>query len=97
MSSEPDYIQGYAVIRVYTDRPLDQPRELSVAGGPPILSAGPSNIKVREIVMSVDEARCEVHRLNALKGDKNCAYYWQATHIFLKGGSHGSKGRAESI
>jgi hypothetical protein len=52
---------------------------------------GPGNVTVKEIVFDADEARNEVIRLNNLNKDKNCRYYWQTTHVFLDGGSHGSK------
>ncbi len=27
---------------------------------------------------------------DALNGDKDCVYYWQSTHLFIDGGSHGA-------
>jgi hypothetical protein len=45
-------------------------------------------------VTTAEEARREVIRLNALNAGKGCVYFWQATHIFLDGGSHGSAERA---
>jgi hypothetical protein len=56
-------------------------------------TAGPANVTVKQIVMTAQEARDEVVRLNQLNAAKGCKYYWQATHLFLNGGSHGSKGR----
>ena len=56
-------------------------------------TAGPANVTVKQIVMTAQEARDEVVRLNQLNGAKGCKYYWQATNLFLNGGSHGSKGR----
>jgi hypothetical protein len=91
MGTKPGYLTGYAVIRV-DDGPLDHPsrvREWSV-GGVPFLTAGPSNVSVKEVVMSVEEAQHEVLRLNELNAAKGCTYYWQPPHIFLDGGSHGS-------
>ena len=35
-------------------------------------------------------------RLNALNAGKSCRYFWQATHVFQDGGSHGSAGRTAS-
>jgi hypothetical protein len=93
MSENPRYLQGYAVIRV-DDGPLDDigsVRESTIddAEGP---APGPARISVKEVVMTVEEARREVVRLNALNAGKACTYYWQTTHIFLDGGSHGSVG-----
>lgn len=57
-------------------------------------TAGPTNVTVKEIVMTAEEAQREVMRLNRLNASKGCWYYWQATHIFLDGTSHGSASRA---
>jgi hypothetical protein len=86
------YVQGYAVIGVDNARPLNPPSQFRLSDGTAITDPGPSNVTVKEIVMSADEARREVDRLNALNSEKGCAYYWQSTHIFLNGGSHGSTG-----
>jgi hypothetical protein len=96
MGKESRYIQGYAVVRVDHNLPLDPPLQLSLAGEDPITTSGPSNMTVKQVVMSAEEARQEVDRLNKLNADKNCAYYWQSTHIFLEGGSHGSKTGSKS-
>jgi hypothetical protein len=82
------YVTAYAVIRVdQTNYPDAGSQEYEG-----ILVAGPSHIRVKEIVLSADEARAEVVRLNALNAEKGCAYYWQSTHLFINGGSHGSHG-----
>jgi hypothetical protein len=97
MDGNPRYLAGYAVIRI-DDGPLDHPsrvREL-VIDGVPLPAAGPSNVSVKEVVTTAEEARREVIRLNAINAGKGCRYFWQATHIFLDGGSHGSPGRASS-
>jgi hypothetical protein len=93
MSEKPRYLQGYAVIRI-DDGPLDdlgRVRELIIDGAE-VPAPGPARVSVKEVVMTVEEARREVVRLNALKAGKGCTYYWQTTHIFLDG-SHGSVGR----
>jgi hypothetical protein len=48
----------------------------------------PWNIRVtvKEIVMSEQEARLEVQRLNDLKKDKRCIYFWQVTRL-VQGGT----------
>ncbi len=90
--SKPQYITAYAVIRV--DGTADSDARIKEYQG--VLMAGPSHVSVKEIVMSADEARSEVVRLTALNEGKGCAYYWQATHLFLEGGSHGSRGTPNS-
>lgn len=94
MGTKSGYLTGYAVVRV-DDGPSDAPssvRQWAVQGAP-FLSAGPSNVTIKEVVMTVEEAQREVMRLNALNDGKGCQNYWQSTHIFLDGGSHGSAGR----
>ena len=78
-----DAIEGYAIVRVEShltrsDTPRDQK------------SPGPSDVTVKEVVLSSDEAEREVERLNRLDASKGCRYYWQLTRIFLDGGSFGS-------
>lgn len=53
---------------------------------------GPIDVTVKEVVLSVDEAKREVERLNRLNESKGCRYYWQSTRVFLDGGSFGSEG-----
>ena len=87
-----NYITAFAVIRI-DDGPLDHPsrvREWPIRGEP---TAGPSNVTVKEVVMSAEEARKEVVRMNDLNSSKECSYYWQSTHVFFDGGSHGSASR----
>lgn len=95
--SEPRYIQGYAVIRV-DDGPVDNPARAPEWRIDGIMqpTAGPANVTVKQLVTTADEARREVVRLNAINAGKGCTYYWQPTHIFLNGGSHGSVGRDKS-
>lgn len=97
MSDKPRYLAGYAVIRI-DDGPLDHPSSVSeyVIDGVALPAPGPSNVTVKEVVATAEEARREVVRLNVLNAGKGCRYYWQATHIFLDGGSHGSPGRVVS-
>jgi hypothetical protein len=89
------YVAAYAVIRI-DDGPLDHPSSVGefVLDGVPVPAPGPSNVRVKEIVTTAEEARREVVRLNQLNAGKACRYFWQATHVFLDGGSHGSTGRA---
>jgi hypothetical protein len=91
MDGEPGYLAGYAVIRI-DEGPLDHPsRDRGfLVDGVGVPTAGPWNVKVKEVVTTAVEARREVMRLNALNARKGCKYFWQATHIFLNGRSHGS-------
>lgn len=81
-----DAVDAYAIVRV----DLDQTRQdtTSVDDGLP----GPVDVAVKEVVLSIDEAKREVERLNRLNGSKGCRYYWQSTRVFLDGGSFGSEG-----
>jgi hypothetical protein len=63
-------------------------------GSGPNIGAGPVEITIKEIVLSEDEARAEVERLNALNAPKGCRYYWQQTRLFARGGSFGAEERA---
>jgi hypothetical protein len=82
MSDEPRYMQVYAVVRT-NDGPLDDTgrvRESTIDGveGP---APGPSQVSVKEVVITIEEARREVVRLNAFIAGKGCTYYWQTTHL----------------
>lgn len=94
MATHDDYIQAYAVLRVDGET-VDSDARVSEweIDGEIQPAAGPANVTVKQIVMSAQEARNEVVRLNLLNAAKGCKYYWQATHVFFNGGSHGSKGR----
>jgi len=87
--TQPRCKQGYAVIRVdnYGNESLV---DEYVSGSETLPAAGPGNVSVKEIVFDVREAQNEVIRLNNMNQDKNCRYYWQSTHVFVNGGSHGS-------
>ena len=89
-----DYIQANAVIRVDGDT-MDSDARVSewVIDGKVQPTAGPANVRVKQILMTAQEARDEVIRLNQLNASKGCKYFWQPTHLFLHGGSHGSDGR----
>jgi hypothetical protein len=65
-------------------------------GEGPDIGAGPVEITIKEIVMSEEEARAEVNRLNDLNVPKGCRYYWQQTRLFSKGGSFGTEERARN-
>ena len=97
MDGNPGYVAGCAVIRI-DDGPLDSPSRVCeyTVDGVVLPAPGPSNVKVKEVVTTAEEAQREVMRLNALNAGKGCRYFWQATHIFLDGRSHGSAGRTES-
>lgn len=97
MNEKPQHIQGYAVIRI-DNGPIDSPARVDefLIDGTVQPTAGPSNVSVKQILLSADETRREVMRLNSLNADNGCKYYWQSTHVFLKGGSHGSVGRVQS-
>lgn len=97
MDGKGHYLTGYAVIRI-DGKLLDHPsrvREFTI-DGVTLPAPGPSNVSVKEVVTTAEEARREVIRLNTLNSGKGCQYFWQATHIFLDGGSHGSSGQAAS-
>jgi hypothetical protein len=97
MDDKPHYLTGYVVIRI-DDGPLDHPSSVRkfTINGVALPAPGPSNVSVKEVVTTAVEACREVIRLNALNSGKGCQYFWQTTHIFLDGGSHGSSGRAAS-
>jgi len=65
-------------------------------GNGPNIAAGPVEITIKEIVLSEDEARAEVERLNALNAPKGCRYYWQQTRLFTTGGSFAAEERAKN-
>ena len=89
-----DYIQAFAVIRVDGET-IDSDARVCEweIDGKVQPTAGPTNVTVKQIVMTAEEARDEVIRLNQLNASKGCKYFWQATHLFLNGGSHGSRSR----
>ena len=81
MSQKTQWVRAYAVFRV---------DDGAVASSEPLDEMGPPNLTIKEIVMSEDEARSEVRRLNRENPDKGATYFWQGTHLFQHGGSHGS-------
>jgi hypothetical protein len=94
MTTPNDYTQAYAILRVDGET-IDSDARVSECeiDGTIQPTAGPANVTVKQIVMSAQEARDEVMRLNQLNAAKGCKYFWQATHLFLNGGSHGSRNR----
>ena len=96
MMTPNDYIQAYAVIRVDGET-IDSDARVSEweIDGKIQPTSGPANVTVKQIVMTSQEARDEVIRLNQLNASKGCKYFWQATHLFLNGGSHGNRGRTK--
>ena len=61
------------------------------SSSPPLICGGEYWYTVKEVVLSAEEAQREVDRLNLLNKDKNCRYFWEGTHFFPHGGSHGSE------
>ena len=84
MSQRTAWVSAYAIIRV------DYDASSSPDGDDDL---GPSNVVVKEIVMSDTDARAEVKRLNHLNADKDCRYFWQGTHLFQGGGSFGAEAK----
>ena len=95
LAGKRDYLAAFAVIRI-DPGPLDFPSLVTefCIDDVNVPTAGPWNVKVKEVVLTAEEARSEVMRLNALNAGKGCRYFYQATHVFLNGGSHGSAGGA---
>ncbi|MFM2093274.1 MAG: hypothetical protein RIS70_398, partial [Planctomycetota bacterium] len=82
MTGPNDYIQAYAVIRVDGDT-IDSDARVSewVIDGKVQPTAGPANVRVKQILMTAQEAMDEVIRLNQLNASKGCKYFWQPTHL----------------
>jgi hypothetical protein len=74
--------RAFVVVRLDLD-----PRGERVPGQ----TLGPDDVTVKEVVMSEAVARSEVERLNRVNSGKNCRYFWQGTHLFVDGGSHGDE------
>jgi hypothetical protein len=89
VSGKQRYVQVYVVLRVERDATPDAAVMTFERDGKIIPAAGPSGVTVKEVVLTAEEAQDEVIRLNKLNGDKGCVYYWQSTHLFTEGGSHG--------
>lgn len=89
-----NYKQGYAVIRI-DNRGSEGHVEEYTVDGESLPAPGPGNVTVKEIVFDPCEAQKEVVRLNNLNTEKSCRYYWQSTHVFLDGGSHGSNAKTD--
>ena len=82
---EREWTRGFAIVRVDPYRLSD-----TDSAGPGI-PCGDYSITIKEVVLDLEVARREVERLNALNADKGCRYFWQDTHLFLEGGSHGER------
>lgn len=89
MTSESRHIQAFAVLRIDKGILLNEFGLSFERDGTRIPAAGPAGVTVKEVLMSAEEVQNEVVRLNALNGDKDYVYYWQPTHLFINGGSHG--------
>jgi hypothetical protein len=89
MSKNHQYLQMFAVIRI--DESFDPKANVPEFEfqGKILHVAGPPNVTVKEVLQTAEEARSEVLRLNELNAGKKCKYYWQSTHVFINGGSHG--------
>lgn len=86
MTRKTAWTRSYAVVRVEHGMGSSDPSD----SGPDI-AAGGADITVKEVVLTLEEAKREVARLNAIiRKSDNTKYYWQGTHLFLDGGSHGS-------
>jgi hypothetical protein len=97
LAGKRDYLAAFAVIRV-DPGPLDSLSRVTefCIDDVNVPTAGPWNVKVKEVVLTAEEARSEVMRLNALNAGRGCRYFYQAIHVFLNGGSHGSEVGAET-
>ena len=91
MASDRRHIQAFVVLRIDKGATIDDSGVSFERDGKSFPAAGPSGVTVKEVLMSAEEAQNEVVRLNALNGDKDCIYYWQTTHLFIDGGSHGGQ------
>ena len=80
--------RAYAIVRLdWVKTPLNE----FPSGTGLHIAAGPVEVTVKEIVLSHDEARLEVERLNRLNAAKGCRYFWQETRLFSNGGSFGAE------
>jgi hypothetical protein len=61
------------------------------SSSPPQICGGEYSYAVKEVVLTAELAQQEVDRLNLINTDKNCRYFWEGTHFFPDGGSHGSE------
>jgi hypothetical protein len=80
---------AYAIVRIDKAVAYESPFALEASG--PHIPAGDFRIKIKEVVLTIEEAQNEVGRLNKENKEKGCKYFWQSTHLFLDNGSHGSK------
>ena len=88
-TSERRHVQAFVVLRIDKGSPFADSGLTFERDGKSVPAAGPGGVTVKEVLMTAEEAQSEVLRLNALNGDKDCVYYWQSTHLFIDGGSHG--------
>ncbi len=82
MTQKTSWVRAFAVIRVDSETPRDTSSNCEL---------GPDGVTVKEVVLSETDAIAEVARLNDLNATTGCKYYWQGTHLFNRGGSHGSE------
>lgn len=62
-----DYRHVYAIVRIDDFQGNEVPLK--------------EKITVKELVWSQEKAMSEVDRLNSLKSDKQCTYFWQMTRL----------------
>ncbi len=88
MTAKTKWKNVYAVVRRdrYPGHEFD-PDESS----PPEICGGEYSYTVKEVVLTVELAQQEVDRLNQVNRNKNCRYFWEGTHFFPDGSSHGSE------
>jgi len=90
VSRKESWIQAYAVVRRdHVGHDVDPD-----ASSPPAIAGGEYAYTIKEVVLSLEVAEAEVERLRRGAGP-GVRYFWQGTHLFLDGGSHG--GMAESL
>jgi hypothetical protein len=78
---------AYAIVRLdWSERAQDFAHE----GSGPVISLGPVDVTIKEVVLELGEAEREVERLNRLNESKGCRYFWQGTRLFADSGSFGS-------
>ena len=80
----------FVVIRVDHHPGLGTPAEREEPDGPGIRFSD-YRVTVKEVVTTVEEAKREAERLNALNGSQRVRYFWTGGHYFPGGGSHGSR------
>ena len=82
-----DAVPVYAVLRIDMYEPTNE------AGDQPDAGSGLScHVTVKEVLPSMEEARAEVQRLNALKEGRGIRYMWHHSRYFPEGRARGDGG-----